>query len=350
MSNIIKILLPAIVSFIFGIFLAPVLTHYFYKYRLWKKKSRSENVSGSNGFNDIHDSKAEISTPRVGGMVIWLAVSFCVFLFMVMDSYYNNSFTNKIYFISRGQTLIPFFALIVGSLVGLGDDFLQIFAKGKWSYDPVILRYIKAFLIVGISLLIGLWFYFKLGITDVYVPIYGFLDLGYLFIPFFIMVTLAVFSSSVIDGIDGLSGGVLAAVFGGYTFVSFLNGQIDLAALCAVITGGILAFLWFNIPPARFYMGETGMIGLTITLSVIAFLTDTVFILPVIAFPLFATSVSVVLQMLSRKFRSGKKIFKLAPLHHHFEYIGWSKPKIVMRYWVVSVFMSIMGVIASFIF
>ena len=175
------------------------------------------------------------------------------------------------------------------------------------------------------------------------------LHLGYLFIPFFILVMLAIFSSSVIDGIDGLSGGVLASIFFAYTVISFSHHQIDLAALSAVITGSVLAFLWFNIPPARFYMGESGMIGLTVTISVIAFLTNTVLLIPIIAFPLFITSLSVIIQMISRKVRHGKKVFLFAPLHHHFEALGWPKYKVTMRYWIVGIIAAIIGVIMSII-
>ena len=134
-----------------------------------------------------------------------------------------------------------------------------------------------------------------------------------------------------------------------YTLISFFNNQIDLSAFCAVVTGGILAFLWFNIPPARFYMGETGMIGLTVTLSVVAFLTNTVLLLPIIAFPLFITSLSNIIQMVSRKFRNGKKVFLFAPLHHHFEAKGWPKYKVTMRYWIVGIMFAVIGVILSII-
>jgi phospho-N-acetylmuramoyl-pentapeptide-transferase len=160
---------------------------------------------------------------------------------------------------------------------------------------------------------------------------------------------LSLWSSSVIDGIDGLSGGVLASIFMAYTLIAYFNNQVDIATFCAVITGGILAFLWFNIPPARFYMGETGMIGLTVTLSVIAFMTNTVLLLPIIAFPLFATSLSVVIQMTSRKLRHGKKVFLFAPLHHHLEALGWPKYKVTMRYWIVSIIAAVIGVIISLI-
>ena len=154
---------------------------------------------------------------------------------------------------------------------------------------------------------------------------------------------------NLIDGIDGLSGGILSSIFMSYTLISFFNGQIYLAAFCAVIAGSTMAFLWFNIPPARFYMGESGMIGLTVTLSVIAFLTNTVLLLPVIAFPLFITSLSNVIQIGSRKLRNGKKIFLFAPLHHHFEALGWPKYKVTMRYWIVGIITAILGVIISLI-
>ena len=163
------------------------------------------------------------------------------------------------------------------------------------------------------------------------------------------MVALATFSGGVIDGIDGLSGGVLAAIFAAYSAIAFANNQIDIAAFSATITGATLAFLWFNIPPARFYMGETGMMGLTITLATLAFLTNSVLILPLVALLLVASSLSVILQILSKKFRNGKKIFKVAPLHHHFEAEGWPSYKVTMRFWILSIIFAILGIILAII-
>ncbi len=346
MINAIKILLPAAISFIVGIMLTPVATHYFYKYKMWRKISRSENVPQSE-FQKIHDGVSELSTPRTGGMIIWIAVIITIFIFGLVDVIFNNDLSDKLYFISRNQTVLPLLTLILASLIGLGDDFLQIFGRGKWASDPIKLRYLKVSIIVVLGLIIGWWFFYKLGISDIYIPWFGFVELGYVFIPFFILIMLGIWSTSVIDGIDGLSGGVLSSIFASYTLIAFFNNQIDLAAFCAVITGATLAFLWFNIPPARFYMGETGMIGLTVTLSVIAFLTNTVLLLPIIAFPLFITSISTIMQMLSRRFRNGKKIFLFAPLHHHFEALGWPKYKVTMRYWIVGVITSMIGVILS---
>lgn len=348
MSNAIKIFLPATISFIVGILLTPIATHYFYKYKMWRKVSRNDNVPEGT-FQKIHDGLAEVSTPRTGGMIVWISVVITIFILGIINFFFGNILTNKLYFISRNQTLLPLFTLILASLVGLGDDFVQIFGGNKWTTDPIKLRYIKMSIIILLGFIISLWFFFKLGVTGLYIPWYGFVQLGYLFIPFFIIIMLGVWSSSVIDGIDGLSGGVLASIFASYTLIAFFHNQIDLSAFCAVITGGVLAFLWFNIPPARFYMGETGMIGLTVTISVVAFLTNTVLLLPIIAFPLFVTSLSTIIQMLSRKFRNGKKVFLFAPLHHHFEALGWPKYKVTMRYWIVGIITSILGVIISLV-
>ncbi len=351
MTNAIKIFLPAVISFIIGILLTPLATHYFYKYKMWRRVSRNNNIPEKEvkGFAKIHDEKAEVSTPRTGGMIIWISVILTIAVVSLIDYFFAKNLNGEMNFISRNQTLLPFFSLIVASLIGLGDDFLQIFGKGKWLTDPIVLRYIKISIIIILGFIISLWFYLKLGKSNLYIPWYGFINLGLFFIPFFILIMLSLWSTSVIDGIDGLSGGVLASIFMAYTLISFFNNQIDIAAFCAVITGGILAFLWFNIPPARFYMGETGMIGLTVTLSVIAFLTNTVLLLPVIAFPLFITSLSDIIQIGSRKFRNGKKVFLFAPLHHHFEALGWPKYKVTMRYWIVGIITAILGVIISII-
>ena len=188
----------------------------------------------------------------------------------------------------------------------------------------------------------------KLGVTSIVIPFVGAVNIGLFFIPVFVIVMLATFSGSIIDGVDGLSGGVMASAFGAYATIAFVHNQVDIAAFCTVIVGAILAFLWFNIPPARFYMGETGMLGLTVTLSIIAFLTNAVLILPIIAFPLVMTSGSVMVQKASERIY-GKKFFLVSPLHHHFEARGWSRPKIVMRYWVISIIFAVIGIMLALI-
>ncbi|KKU81197.1 MAG: Phospho-N-acetylmuramoyl-pentapeptide-transferase [Parcubacteria group bacterium GW2011_GWA1_47_8] len=344
--TLIKIFIPAALTFVVGVSIAPILTQYFHKHRMWKRISR-KSAEKTDAFKKIHNEAGELSTPRVGGVIIWLSVAIVVLAFVLLAWIFPSPLTEKLNFLSRGQTFIPLFALVAAALVGLSDDLLQIFGKGGYAADDIVYRKIKAGTIIFIGLLIGWWFVAKLGVTAVHVPFYGELELGYLFVPFFIIIMLATFSTSVIDGIDGLAAGVLAPVFIGYAIIAFFNNQIDLAAFSSAVAGGILAFLWFNIPPAKFYMGETGMLGLTVTLSVLAFMTDTVFILPIIALPLVVTSLSVIIQMASRSFRNGKRVFLVAPLHHHFEALGWPSYKVTMRYWVLAMVSVVVGVILA---
>ena len=346
--NLVKIFVPTAFAFFLALLLTPVATHFFYKYKMWKKYSRSIDATATD-FQKIHNEAEELKTPRVGGIIIWFSVLLTTLLFYLISILFPSDDTEKMNFLSRNQTLIPFFTLLLGSLIGLWDDFIQIYGTGKFARDDKSWRVWKATLVTLVSLLIGVWFFYKLGMTGIHIPFGGEFYLGILMIPFFAIVALATFSGGVIDGIDGLSGGVLASIFTAYSLVAYANNQIDLAAFSGVMTGATLAFLWFNIPPARFYMGETGMMGLTITLATMAFLTDSVLILPVVALPLVLTSGSVILQLLSKKWRGGKRLFRLAPIHHHFEAIGWSPYKVTMRFWVLSIIFAVIGVILAII-
>ena len=345
--NLVKIFLPMVLAFLMGLFVTPFMTHFFYKYKMWKKYSR--NGVTLTEFQKIHNENEELKIPRVGGIIIWISILVSTLIFYFLSVLFPSVVTEKINFLSKNQTLIPLLVLLFGSFLGLWDDLIQIYGKGKIAHDDVSWRKWKVFLVVFISFLIGLWFYYKLGMISIHVPFGGDMYLGILIIPFFILVALATFSGGVIDGLDGLSGGVLASIFAAYSVIAFTNNQINIAAFSAVATGAILAFLWFNIPPARFYMGETGIIGLTITLATLAFLTDSVLILPVVAMPLVVSSGSVILQVISKKLRNGKKIFRLAPIHHHFEALGWPSYKVTMRFWVLSVAFSIIGIILAVI-
>lgn len=350
MIDVIKIVIPSVLTFFLGVLITPFFTDIFYKYKMWKKSPRTETGDiTTDDFAKIHNTKGELSTPRVGGVIIWVSVSLTVFFIYVMYILFPSELTEKLNFFSRSQTLVPLGTLLLASLIGLADDFMQIFGTGSYAKDNIIYRKVKIFTVCLIGLAISSWFYFKLDMNTLHIPFGGDMYIGLWFIPLFILVMLAVFSTSVIDGIDGLSGGVLTSIFTAYAIIAFVNNQIDIAALCAVIAGGTLAFLWFNIPPARFYMGETGMLGLTITLSVIAFLTNSVLVLPIIALPLVLTSLSVIIQMISYKYFGKRRVFRVAPLHHHFEAIGWSKEKVVMRYWIVSVVFAIVGVIFALV-
>ncbi len=349
MIEVLKVVIPSVLTFFLGIFITPFFTDLFYKYKMWKKVPRKDNGMTTDDFSKIHNTSSELSTPRIGGVIIWVSVALSAFIIYLLSVVFPSDLTLKLNFLSRSQTLIPLATLILASIIGLIDDLLQIFGKGVYAKDPLFYRKIKIVCVVLIGLAISYWFYDKLELTSIHIPFDGELQLGLWFIPFFVTVMLAVFSTSVVDGIDGLSGGIMGVVFSAYSVIAFVHNQIDISAFCAVIAGGILAFLWFNVPPARFYMGETGILGLTITLSVVAFLTNSVLLLLVIAFPLVITSLSVIIQIISYKYFNKHRVFKLAPLHHHFEAIGWSREKIVMRYWIISLVSAISGVIIALI-
>lgn len=345
--DVLKVFLPAFSAFLVGISITPIITHYLYKYEFWKKKARTEGLGGGGTpiFNKLHKEK-EVGTPRMGGIVVWASALITTIGFALLHFFSPDIATEKLNFLSRNQTWLPLFTLIVGSLVGIVDDFLVVKGRGGYIAGGLPLT-IRIVVVLALGFIGGWWFFDKLEVTSVFIPFIGSFDLGYLFIPFFMLVMLAIFSGGVIDGIDGLSGGIMAAIFSAYSIIAFFQGQIDLAAFCATIVGGLLAFLWFNIPPARFYMSETGMLGLTTSLTVVAFLTDGVAVLPIIAFPLFVASLSVIIQVLSKKLRNGKKVFLVAPLHHHFEALGWPAYKVTMRFWIISVVFALIGVVIT---
>jgi len=351
-----KVFLPSILAFAVGILITPILTHYLYKYKMWKKKGGKVDMSGKDTpiFNKLHQEN-ETKTPRMGGIVIWASAFITILGTWFLAHIIPNETIQKLDFLSRNQTWIPFSTLMLGALVGLINDLRDIRESEHGIAKGMSLK--KRLLIVGaIGLLCSLWFYFKLDVMSIGLP--GALvtfHLGWLFIPFFVLVVVGIYSGGIIDGIDGLAGGIFATIFAAYAGIAFYQQQIDLAAFCGLIVGGILAFLWFNIPPARFYMTETGTMGLTITLAVVAFMTDTlgggygILVLPIIAFPLIMTSLSNIIQVGSKKLRNGKKVFLVAPIHHHFEALGWPSYKVTMRFWIISIIFAIIGMILGLI-
>ena len=344
-SNLIKVFIPATAAFITGILFAPLLTHYLYKFRVWKKVKGKTALDGSTAveFEKLR-TDTETSTPRMGGILIWVSVVFVTTGAWLLAQVIPSPLTEKLDFLSRSQTWLPLFTLLAGAGMGFVNDLLDIQPSGE---RGVRLR-TRLLFVTLVALFIGWWFYAKLGVTGIGIPGDGTLELGAFIIPLFILITLGLYAGGIIDGIDGLAGGVLSSAFMAYAGIAYLQGQFDIAAFSATVTGAILAFLWFNIPPARFWMTETGTMGLTMTLAVVAFMTDTpgngygVAALPIIAFPLVVTVISNVIQVASKKLR-GKKVFRIAPLHHHFEAIGWPAYKVTMRYWIISIVCAVVG-------
>jgi len=341
--DIIRIFSLAVLASLIAVLLTPLLTNFLYKYKMWRKSARTKTITGDDApvFYSLHKEK-EVNTPRFGGILIWGVTFLVVLLFFILSKVFNSPLLEKLNFLSREQTWLPLFTLVTASLLGLSDDLLQVFGKGK--YVAGGMRFTRRLLVVIIIGAIGaLWFYFKLEWSTIHIPLIGDIVIGFWYIPFFIITMLACWAGGVVDGLDGLGGGTFASIFTGFSIIALFEGQTDLAVFCAVITGTILAFLWFNIPPARFYMGETGSLGLTATLAVVAFLTDSVIVLPIIGGVLLIEAGSVILQLLSKKIRK-KKIFLCTPIHHHFEAKGWPAYKVTMRFWIIGIVLTFIGV------
>lgn len=326
---IIKIGTLTALSFILAMSWTPVLSHLLYKYKFGKKIRSSQEAPI---FHKLHAKKS--GTPTMGGILIWLTTLFLAIVIFVAWRIWEVPALQYFNFLSRSETWLPLGALFIASLVGLVDDYFNITGKGA-SGGGLSVPY--RLLIYSVIAAVGAyWFYFRLGWDIIHIPFIGEYAIGWWYIPLFMFVIIATaFSVNETDGLDGLAAGVMLSMFGAFGVIAFVQGRYDLATLCGVISGALLAFLWFNINPARFFMGDTGSMGLGITLGIVAMLTNTVFFLPLLGLILVIESLSVIVQVLSKKIRK-RKVFQSAPIHHHFEAIGWPETKVVMRFWVIS--------------
>lgn len=336
---IIKILFFTTLSFIFAILCTPIMTHFLYKYKMGKQ---IRNDGTTPLFTKMHAHKA--GTPTMGGILIWLTVLIFSLLFFYLAKFLPWEIFDKLNFLSRSETLLPLGALVASALVGLLDDWMDVRRLGykkrgiKFSH--------KLFVYIIIATVGAWWFYFKLDWDVLSVPFFGNFEIGIYYILFFISVVVGTaFAVNQTDGLDGLAGGTLLIAFASYAVIAFATARYDLATFCGVIVGALLAFLWFNINPARFIMGDTGSISLGVTLALVSLYTHTALILPFLGIIFVLEAVSTIIQITSKKLRNGKQVFKAAPIHHHYEALGWSEPKIVMRAWVIAGVSATIGLI-----
>ena len=343
--SILKLFIPAALTFVIGILGTPLLTRVLYRYQLWKKKSVSMATDGGETTltQKLHDD-ANRHVPRMGGIVVWGSVCIVIGSLALAAFFFPGTLFARATFLSRNQTILPLATLIVLSLIGMFDDYLVCRESGTYKGGGLALS-VRIAAVIVMSLVCGLWFYFKLHAHTITLPFLGVLHVGILFVFIFMIVMVATYAGGIIDGVDGLAGGVFAIIYGAFAFIAYSHGQIDIAAFCMAIVGGLLAFLWFNIPPARFFLSETGTMGLTATLVVVAFLTNSVAVLPIVGFLLYATAASSLIQILSKRFRHGKRVFLVAPLHNHFQALGWPASKVTMRYWIMALFCALIGIL-----
>lgn len=335
---IIRILLLATLAFAFAMALTPLWASILYKYRLGKKIRASVDAPV---YAQYHEKKA--GTPTMGGVLIWFTVAVFAVFFFLLRQVVPSGFWHDLNFLTRQQTWLPLAALVASAIVGLVDDYFNVRGWGPKGGGLQVRH--KVLIYTAIALIGAWWFFFKLDFDTIHVPFLGNFAIGWWYFPLFIFVIVSTaFSVNEIDGLDGLSGGTLLAAFTAFGAIAFAQGRFELATFTAVVVGALLAFLWFNIPPARFFMGDTGAMSLGVTLGILAMLTNEVFLLPVIGLLFVLESVSVIVQLVSKKLR-GKKVFLSAPFHHHLEARGWPEAKIVMRFWVIGGVCCVLGIV-----
>jgi len=335
--ELVRILVLTTAAFILAVALTPFWTHVLYKYKLSK---RIRNAGDTPIFSMMHAKKA--GTPTMGGVLIWVVVLILAIGLLYAAQLFPDFWLGKFSFLTRSQTLLPLGVLIASALVGLLDDYLNVRGLGPKG-GGLSMRY-RLLIYTLIALVGALWFVLKLDWDLLHVPFVGDFNIGWWYFPFFVFVVVATaFSVNETDGLDGLAGGTLLTSFGAFAIISFAQGKYDLAVFCGVIIGALLAFLWFNINPARFIMGDTGAMSLGVTLALVALLTNSALFLPIIGLVFVIETLSVMLQLFWRKFFQ-HKLFLSSPIHHHLEANGWSEPKIVMRFWVISIVTAALGV------
>lgn len=330
LPNLAKIFWLTALSFIIAIIWTPLFTDFLYRNRFGKRiRTMDFNEERAPIFYRLHKDKA--NTPTMGGLLIWITTAVVTLLFNF----------------SRAGTWLPLFALVTSGIIGAIDDLANI--RGFGSRNGGLRFRFKFLIYLAIAAIGAWWFYFKLGWDIFHIPGLGDIFLGWWYIPLFILViVILAFAVNETDGLDGLAGGTLAIAYGAFGIIALVDGKIALAAFCGTIMGALLAFLWFNIYPARFFMGDTGSMALGATLGVIAFLTNSVAVLPIIGFIFLIEALSAIIQIISKKLFH-RKVFLSAPIHHHLEALGWPEPKVVMRFWVISAVMAVIGLMIALI-
>ena len=328
-NTVIRILLLGFLGFFLSIFITPIYTTLAYRGQWWKKP-REKAVTGETAkvFSQLHAAKHKRLIPTMAGIIFVSAVLLITLIFNL----------------SREETWLPLAAFVGAGCIGLVDDIINIRGSGKGVAG--LPSKLKLLLTTLIALVGGWFFYAKLEVNSIHVPVVGELHVGWFIIPLFILVVVATANAvNISDGLDGLAGGLCASAFGAYAMIAFIEGRYGIAAFCMTVVGALLSYTWFNIFPARFFMGDVGSFALGTALGVVAMLTNTIVLLPIIGFVFVAEAGSSLLQILSKRLRGGKKIFKVAPIHHHFEASGWPETKVTMHFWILGQVLGVLGII-----
>lgn len=317
----------SVAAFLLAMALTPIYTYMAYRYRFWKKQ-RDTSTTGEKllVFVKLHKEKFKRNIPTMAGAIGVLAIA-TVTLGANLD---------------RGETWLPLAGLIGGAFVGLLDDIINLRSDGTGVAG--MRSSVKFMMITALGIALGWFFYHNLTYTSVHLPFYGSVELGWMIIPLFAFAVVATGNAvNISDGLDGLAGGLLALSFSAFGVIALLQGQFHLAGFCFTVVGALLSYLWFNIYPARFFMGDVGSFAFGVALGVVAMLTNTLFLLPVIGCIFVVEAGSSLLQIASKRLLH-RKIFTSAPIHHHLEAAGWPETKVTMRFWVIGAVSAFIGI------
>lgn len=321
-------LLLALAGFLFSMMLTPIYTHFAYKYRFWKKQKK-KTVDGKDLpiMTKLHAHKFKHDFPTMAGLIGVVTVTIVTWVFNL----------------DRGQTWLPLVGFLGGSFVGVIDDAINIFGNGRGAAG--LRGPVKFLLITIVGIALGWFFAVKLGWTAIWIPFLGDINVGIIgMIAIFAFAVVATSNAvNITDGLDGLSGGLAIMAYCAYGVIALFQGNILLFGFCMTVAGWLLSYIWFNVPPARFMMGDTGSFALGAGLGVVAMMTDSFLLLPVIGLLFVVEAGSSLLQLFSKKIFH-RKIFISAPLHHHLEAKGWGEAKIVMRFWIIASVSAILGI------
>lgn len=329
-NDLVAITALSVGAFIIAMFLTPIYTFLAYRYKFWKQQ-RTTSTTGEmlEVFTKLHANKFKRNIPTMAGIITVVAVTTITLIFNL----------------DRGQTWLPLAALVAGGAVGFLDDLINI--RGKNLGVAGLRSSFKFTMIVGISVALGWYFFAKLGFDVIHIPYLGDWSLGWLIVPLFAFAVTATSNAvNISDGLDGLAGGLLTASFGAFGAIALLQGQPMLAGFSFTVIGALLSYLWFNIFPARFFMGDVGSFALGTSLGVVAMLTNSLFLLPVIGILFVVEAGSSLIQIVSKKVFH-RKVFISAPIHHHLEAKGWPETKVTMRFWVIGYIAAFIGVLMA---
>lgn len=339
--ELIQIFSWSVLAFLVTLAITPIYLKFAEKWRLGKQ-IREETMDGREAviFKEMHAKKT--GTPTMGGVIMWGSVGFVILFSRVLSAL--GVIPKSL--LDRGEVYLPLFTLIAVGMLGAVDDFFNIREIGK---KKGIEARPKFLLLILFAVLGAYWFYYKLGFSSIHIPRLGDFEIGLWYIPLFILVIVSTANAvNITDGLDGLASGLLILAFTAFGAIAYAKGLIILVVFCGLLIGVLLAYLWHNVPPARYYMGDTGSLAFGATLGVIAMMTNSLVVLLIVGAVFIVETLSVIIQLMSKKF-FGRKVFLIAPLHHHLEKIGWNEAKITMRFWTIGALCGAIGLIIGLI-